>query len=238
MVTENTAQPLEELTKAGPGPGAPDGEPQPAPVEDDAPKGAETQKRTYSQAEFDKHKSALDKQVAGKEEMISELRQALADTTRQSAVAQERFARERDRLALDNGEITSSDLFQRQADREKEQEDAVQTKETQSSQAQEAAMLQQAGKVMAALSIGKEAGIDPNLLIDDATLNDVPMMELRARELRLEQAEADKPGQESFDSGRGTAATAGSSSYVQKLKSGEVLPAAAEIDRLTAKYLT
>ena len=65
-------------------------------------------------------------------------------------------------------------------------------------------------------------------------------MEIKAREIALEIAleklEADRPGTESFDAGAPRASAGGPKSYLDNLKSGEALPSAAEIDRITARY--
>ena len=242
MANENGTQSLEAASAIDPGPGAPAGEPQPEPTAAVEPTGAEPQKpRTYSQDEFGKLQSALDKQGAAKDEEIAGLKQALTDATRKGAVEKaqlvEQQALESDRLELDNNDIDSKEFVKRQTVRQQMRVKEEETAQTAAVQGDREALAIKAGRVVAALHYATEHEVDLNTLMNDESLTTPKEMELRARELRIEKDQAEKTGTETFASVRTTPSANGVSSYIKKVKDGDTLPSSAEIDQDTKAWI-
>ena len=80
-------------------------------------------------------------------------------------------------------------------------------------------------------------GVDAKVLWEDPSLYSGELMTMKAQLLAAEKREADKPGTESFDTGAPRTRAGGPKNYLDNLKNGEPLPSAADIDRITARYL-
>jgi hypothetical protein len=68
----------------------------------------------------------------------------------------------------------------------------------------------------------KEFGVDADVLMDDQTIQDPAEMRFKARELSLDQRDADVPGTEWFDSGQSRAASlkVNEMSAIEKVRAG------------------
>lgn len=220
MVSENVTQPLNGPNDADAAPGAPGGEPQPEPTEVQDQLGAETQASPdRSEDAFRNLQSSMDKQLDAKGKELedanrqnSELRQSLTETVRKGAVEkaqmEEQQATERDRLAMDDGNIDSKEFVQRQTQRQTERNKAEETERGQVGAEISKVIEEYGAKAKRALDLSVQYEVDLGALLTDESLVSPALMELQAKNLQNEKLIADKPGQESFDSGRGNSAGA------------------------------
>ena len=196
--------------------------------------GAEKAKeRTYTQAEWSARESAKDKEIA---RMRGHLVALATARQQESAQNSESVAKAADLRAVEDGEITQAEVAarqQRRAAEGKTRQDLAQTKGALDRMYAEAYVV---GKALLAQDLAKELGIDAATLIKDESITNQQEMRVKARELALEKREAALKGNESYDKGPTGARAGGSKAYADRLRSGEELPSAAEIDRITARY--
>ena len=189
--------------------------------------------RTYSQAEWSARESAKDKESA---ELRRQLRDRDIRESQSRAVATESQARAADARAVEDGEITTAEA----ADRAQRRVGYVnEERQRQRERAAHKAMMDDAeriGRILAATDYAQEFGVAIDDLLKDESLTDSVKMREKAWQMYKAKTEANTKGTEKFDSAQVTTSK-GSKSYLDRLTSGDVLPSAAEIDRLTAKYL-
>ena len=189
--------------------------------------------RTYTQKEWSARESAKDKEIA---RMRGHLVALATARQQESAQNSESVAKAADLRAVEDGEITQAEVAarqQRRADEGKTRQDLAQTKGALDRMYAEAYVV---GKALLAQDLAKELGIDAATLIKDESITNQQEMRVKARELALEKRETALKGNESYDKGPAGSRAWGTKGYADKLRSGEELPSAAEIDRITARY--
>ena len=199
--------------------------------------GAGTEKakeRTYTEAEWAARETSRGNEVDTLRRQIVGLATRVGQEQEQ---ATESAARSADQKAVDDGEITQAEATARGERRATEGRVRQDFEATKRELAQMRAEAYVVGKALYASHLAADLGIDEAVLIKDESLTNQREMLVRARELAMEKREAASKGTETYDKGPAGSRAGGSKRYVDLLKSGEELPSAAEIDRITAPYL-
>ena len=239
MTTRQEAQPQDAaVDRSLAGQGAPGQDPQGAAGAEGHQPGAEQQavapkERTYTQAEWSARESAKDKENA---QLRRQLIERDAREHQNQVVMAEREARAADARAVEDGEITEAEAATRTQRRGQYAREESQRQRERGAHQQMLAQGEQVGRVLAANDLATEFGLKVDDLMKDDDLSNYTEMREKAWQLYKTKMDADKKGTEKFDSAQVTPSK-GAKSYIDRLRTGEALPSAAEIDRLTAKYL-
>ena len=190
--------------------------------------------RTYSQEEWSKRERAKDLEINDSRRQNAELtRQIAAD----KAANTEAQAAANDNRAVNDGEITTAEAQQRQTQRRVDRVTAGKRAQEEAVHQRAMAEAEPLFKKLVADELAKEFGIDANTLESDEGLTDYSGMREKAWQLRWDAKEAAVVGTETFDSGQPGNVGGGIKTYVKALQDGSELPSAAQIDRVTARYL-
>jgi hypothetical protein len=212
MVQSNGDDP--QLQSGGAGNGALDGAPSQEPqlggneagssfdgAEGNEP--GEPKARVYSEAEWNKRQSELDKQI---NEFRGLAGRATLELQAEQARNVEAMARAQDARLVEDGDLTQADANQRAYQRQADLQLAQQRQQEVAGHQRLMAHGEQLGRAIAAQDYAQEFGVDVNELLADASLTGPDAMRLKARELSLDarenKARAEGP-QETYDGGGG-----------------------------------
>ena len=195
---EPETQPQVEETQVGEQPGETQVDQEPVKTQP----GVKAEPRTYTEQQWTERDSARDREVAEARRIAGE--QALqAEIAR--AEAFEAQAQSKDRQAIDAGEITEAEAQQRQQTR-------IETWQQDMSRRQRMAQEDKARRdfdteayvklrIIVADDLATKYGVSRNDLLKDKSLTNAGVMEIRARELKIEMKEAALKGSETYDLG-------------------------------------
>jgi hypothetical protein len=159
--------------------------------------------RVYSEAEWNKRQSELDKQVHEFRGLAS---RAALELQAERARNTEIIARAQDARLVEDGDLTQSDANQRAYQRQTDAQTAHQRQQETEGHQRLMAHGEQLGRTIAAQDFAQEFGVDANELLADKSLIAPEHMRLKARELALDAREnkvrAGGP-QETYDGGGG-----------------------------------
>jgi hypothetical protein len=162
---------------------------------------------THTQAEWDEREYAIAAQRATSDRQVAQARQAIAQRDMERQITEsERGHQDRDRRAVDDGEITESQLSQRRQEREIgwTQQIAFQ-KQVAQDKAEHYKLVTEneaQARIQVAGLLAKDHGVDTATLLNDKSLISAGQMANRARELALDKRDADLKGKETFDAGQ------------------------------------
>jgi len=159
--------------------------------------------RTYRQEEFASMESAKDKEINALKQRIREGEQ-LANLAKQAD--EERRVREVDQTALGRGDITESEVEQRESFRQRETAFQQEMGERREVYARIDAEANRVGRIVLAEDLAVIHQINASALINDETLLTEPAMRAKARDLQQDKRDKDyedriaiEKGRESFD---------------------------------------
>ena len=189
--------------------------------------------RTYTQAEWSARESAKDREIAA---LRRQWQESDARAGSQQRASQELQARETDRRALEEGEITEAEARARSQRRAEHAAEVARSVQVRAGHLRMSEQMEVMGRLQAASDLAQEFGLKKDDLLNDPELKDYPLMREKAWQQYKAKMDADKKGTEQFDSAQVTQSK-GAKSYMDRVRSGDTLPSAEEIDRITARYL-
>lgn len=245
--TEGT-QEAAQAEVEGPQPAEPTAEAQPgAEEEPQAEVKAEPEKappapRVYSQEEWSKRESEVQKQVTEANTRLSELtlQHQIADLERDEASAQTR-----DQKLVDEGEITQVEAVKRREERSQERQEKADTARTKQIAIGIRAEAEQLGRILAARDFGKQYRLtedEIDQLSRDRTLDSPAAIEAKAANLALEKTQGKlktaEQTRQQFDQGQaGSAGSGNADKVIERYGRGEASRAEYEA-AMKAKNLT
>ena len=209
MTTQQAQTPTEEGVEQQV-PAGPQGDPlelalDPSQPETGIPQGDgdKVQVRTYTQDEVAKIQSTNDQRLA---QVVSDnARLKLERQIEQAQRVEDQYAA-MDATEVEAGTLTSEAANQRRVQRRNAIASQVenQRKSAEQSAAYEAVNveLEKRGRLVAAQDYAKEYGVDVDALLHDKSLTSPDKMEAAALKIALQKSKDDRPGTETFDSGR------------------------------------
>jgi hypothetical protein len=174
---------------------------------------AQSTPRTYSEQEWDRRQSALDKQVA---EANSRAARLTVEFETERAAFAEQSARAADDRMVEDGDLSRQEADQRSRERVDSLRAASELRQREENVLRMEARGEEVGRLAAAHDFAIKYGVDANVLLEDKTLTDPEKMEAKADKLSFarerEEFEATKRTgrpQERFDGGGGGVGNAG-----------------------------
>jgi hypothetical protein len=163
--------------------------------------------KTYSQEDWDAREKAVTEARANSDRQVAQARQLVADgALRQQISAAEAQYGARDRQAVEDGEITESQVQQRKQSRLAGYQQEIERQKQAAAARAEHQQLVEANEGLArtqvAHIIAKEHGVEASVLLADKALTSGEAMEHKARSIALDKREAEMKGAETFDAGQ------------------------------------